>query len=175
VLGWVVDLQLAGAPVTDAVNEGCLRGAVVRPFGGVAEVDLKDGDVAAGEHVDDLGPYPRRDRFSFFRRPGADPVPVSGRIADIDLRGEKLLICRRYGPLVQDAVELVPLLALRGRRAGVAHRRVGGRRHESIGQPRPGAVEAAADGTHRHGGDARDRRVAGAPGEVARVLPPDAH
>src|SRR5215471_21110280 len=162
VLGWVVDLQLAGAPVTEAVNEGCLWGAVIGPFGGVGEVDLKDGDVAAGEHVHDRGPDPHRDRFSFFRRPGVDPVPVSSRVADIDLGGEKLLICPRYGPLVQDAVELVPLLALRGRGAGVAHRRAGCRRHESIGQPCPGAVEPAADGTHRRAGDTRDRCVAGA-------------
>src|SRR5215472_7801907 len=137
VLGWVVDLQLAGAPITEAVNEGCLRGAVAGPFGGVAEVDLKDGDVAAGEDIHDLGPDPQRDRFSFFCRPGVDAVPVSGRVADVDVRGEKLLICLRYGPFVQDAVELVPLLALRGRRAGVAHRRAGYRRHESIGQSCP--------------------------------------
>lgn len=127
--------------------------AVAGPFGGVAEVDLKDGDVAAGEHVHDLGPDPQRDRFSFFCRPGVDPVPVSSRVTDVDLRGEKLLICPRYGPLVQDAVELVPLLALRGRGAGVAHRRAGYRRHESTGQPYPGAVQAAADGTHGRGAD----------------------
>src|SRR5215813_10340652 len=148
--------------------EGRLWRAVARRFSGIAEVDLEDGDIPAGEHVHDPGPDSQCDRFPLFSRPGADSAPVSSGVANVDVSGEKLPVCPRYGTLVQVAVELVPLLALSRLGAGVAQRRVGHRRHESVRQPCPGTVEPAPHGTDRYGGDTCDRCVAGAPGEVAQ-------
>ena len=47
-----------------------------------------------------LARTPNAIAFPLFGRPGPDLVPVSGRVADVDVRGEQLAVCPRHGPLV---------------------------------------------------------------------------
>ena len=69
----VVDVEAMGPALGEVVDEGAAWRAVIGRLGAVGEVDLEDGEVAAGPDAGDLGPDPEHDCLAFVGGPGAMP------------------------------------------------------------------------------------------------------
>ena len=61
----VVDVEAVGTAMGEVMHEGAAWRAVIRRLVGVGEVDLEDGEIAAGPDAGDLGLDAEHDRFAF--------------------------------------------------------------------------------------------------------------
>jgi hypothetical protein len=116
----VVDVEALGAAVGEVMDEGAAGWAVIGRLGGVGEVDLKDGEVAARPDAEDLGTDAGHDRLAFVGRPCTDAVPPAGRVGDLDPGGLDVAVGARYRGLVELGVEVLPFREPRRFERGLA-------------------------------------------------------
>src|SRR5262245_57210943 len=116
---YVVDVEPTGATCREPVDEGAAGWAVVVGPVGVAEVDLQDRVVGAGDEAGDRGADPQLDRLALVGGPVLDPGPGPDAVADLDARRVRVAVGAGPGRPVQLGVEMLPHGAPRAFEGGV--------------------------------------------------------